>query len=51
MEQEYFWLQPESRRIEFKETWPGGNQIANTAIVFANGAGGQIVFGVKDDPR
>jgi ATP-dependent DNA helicase RecG len=51
MEQEYFWLEPESRRIEFKETWPGGNQIANTAIAFANGAGGRIVFGVKDEPR
>ncbi len=51
MVQEQFWLQPESRRLEFKETWPGGSSIARTAIAFANGAGGRIVFGVKDNPR
>ena len=48
---EHFWLQPESRRLEFKENWPGGSQIAHTAIAFANGAGGRIIFGVKDKPR
>ncbi len=46
-----FWLQPESRRLEFKEAWPKGDQIARTTVAFANGAGGRIVFGVKDEPR
>lgn len=46
-----FWLQPESRRPEFKEAWPGGSRVVCTAIAFANGAGGKIVFGVKDEPR
>ncbi|MDA3939138.1 MAG: ATP-binding protein [Spirochaetia bacterium] len=46
-----FWMEPESRRMEFKESWPGGNHIAHTAISFANGAGGRIVFGVRDEPR
>lgn len=45
------WLQPESRRLEFKEKFPEGDQIARTVIAFANGAGGRIVFGVADDPR
>lgn len=44
-----FWLQPESRRLEFKEAWPKGDQIARTTIAFANGAGGKIVFGVKSE--
>jgi predicted HTH transcriptional regulator len=43
--------QPESRRLEFKETFPKGDQVARTAVAFANGAGGRIVFGVKDAPR
>jgi len=47
----FFWLQPESRRLEFKEAWPKGDQIARTAVAFANGAGGKIVFGVKNKPR
>jgi len=46
-----FWLQPESRRLEFKAAWPRGDQIARTAVAFANGAGGRIVFGVKNEPR
>ncbi len=37
-----FWLQPEFRRLEFKEAWPKGDQIARTAITFANGDGGLI---------
>ncbi len=45
------WLQPESRRLEFKEKFPGGDQIARTVVAFANGAGGRIVMGVADDPR
>ena len=43
--------QPESRRLEFKERLPKGDRLARTAISFANGAGGKIVFGVKDSPR
>ena len=43
--------QPESRRLEFKETLPKGDSVARTAVAFANGAGGRIVFGVKDAPR
>ena len=43
--------QPESRRLEFKEAFPKGDQIARTAVAFANGAGGKIDLGVKDSPR
>jgi ATP-dependent DNA helicase RecG len=46
-----FWLQPESRRLEFKEAWPGGDKVACSALAFSNGAGGKIVFGVKNEPR
>jgi ATP-dependent DNA helicase RecG len=48
---EPFWEQPESRRLEFKETLPKGDQLAKTVIAFANGAGGRIVFGVRNNPR
>jgi len=43
--------EPESRRLEFKEMLPKGEHLAQTVIAFANGAGGKIVFGVKDSPR
>lgn len=46
-----FWLQPESRRLEFKQAWSGGNKITRTAIAFANGAGGRMIFGVRNEPR
>ncbi len=46
-----FWYQAESRRLEFKEAFPRGDRIAKTVIAFANGAGGKLVFGVKDNPR
>jgi len=46
-----FWEQPESRRLEFKEEFPQGDQIAKTVVAFANGAGGKIVLGVRDNPR
>lgn len=42
---------PESRRLEFKERFSKGEQLGRTAVAFANGAGGKIVFGVKDNPR
>ena len=48
---EEFWTQAESRRLEFKEQFPGGKQLAKTSIAFSNGGGGKIVFGVKNDPR
>ncbi|SPD71997.1 putative transcriptional regulator [uncultured Desulfobacterium sp.] len=43
--------EPESRRLEFKEDFPAGEKLARTAAAFANGAGGKIVFGVRDKPR
>lgn len=46
-----FWEQAESRRPEFKEGFPLGNQVAKTVIAFANGAGGKLVFGVRNKPR
>ena len=46
-----FWMQPESRRLEFKESWPGRDAIAKTAVAFANGAGGRNVFGLRGEPR
>ncbi len=48
---EELWTQPESRRLEFKEQFPGGKQLAKTSIAFSNGGGGKIVFGVRNDPR
>ena len=45
------WEKPESRRLEFKESFPKGEQVAKTVIAFANGAGGKIIFGIKNDPR
>ncbi len=45
------WEQPESRRLEFKEDFPKGDQVARTVIAFANGAGGKIVFGIRNKPR
>lgn len=45
------WKQGESRRLEFKETFPRGDQVAQTVVAFANGAGGKIVFGVRNKPR
>lgn len=46
-----FWEAPESRRIEFKETFPEGEAVTRSVIAFANGAGGRLVFGIKDFPR
>jgi ATP-dependent DNA helicase RecG len=46
-----FWKQPESRRLELKEVFPKGDQLVRTVAAFANGAGGKIVFGVRNEPR
>lgn len=37
--------------MEFKETFSKGEQVARTVVAFANGAGGRLVFGVKNEPR
>jgi len=42
---------PEGRRLEFKEDLPGKAELAKTVISFANDAGGEIYFGIKDNPR
>ncbi len=43
----------ESSRIEFKESYNGGNlsKYAKTMAAYANHCGGYIIFGVKDKPR
>jgi len=43
-----FWERPESRRLEFKESLPKGDQLAKTVIAFANGGGGKIAFVKKN---
>lgn len=41
----------ESKLIELKERLTDWNKIIKTCVAFANGAGGEIVIGVKDDTR
>ena len=41
----------ESRTLEFKSKLPEFSKLIKTCIAFANGVGGQIVIGVKDDTR
>jgi len=43
--------QPEGRRLEFKETLPSSSELAKTIVAFANDAGGEIILGVKNEPR
>lgn len=43
--------QPEGRRLEFKEQLSANSDIAKTIVAFANDAGGDIFFGVADEPR
>ncbi len=43
--------QPEGRRLEFKEQLSVNSDIAKTVVAFANDAGGDIFFGVADEPR
>lgn len=43
--------QPESRKLEFKETLPAKADLAKTIISFANDAGGELYLGIKDNPR
>ncbi len=39
----------ESKIIEFKEIIPSSKKISQTAVAFANGAGGKILIGISDD--
>jgi ATP-dependent DNA helicase RecG len=41
----------EGRRIEFKTAMPEGNQISQTVIAFANGAGGELFIGIDDKTK
>ena len=39
----------ENKTIEFKEIIPNSKKISQTAVAFANGAGGKILIGITDD--
>lgn len=42
----------ENKNIEFKETLPSNSQkYMKTVVAFANGIGGNIIFGVADNTR
>jgi len=43
--------QPEGRRLEFKSELPENADLAKTIVAFANDAGGELYFGVKNSPR
>ena len=43
--------QPEGRKLEFKEMVSSNSDLAKTIIAFANDAGGEFYFGIKDNPR
>ena len=43
--------QPEGRKLEFKEKLSTRSELAKTVIAFANDAGGELYFGVKDASR
>ena len=42
MRKKQFWNLPESRRLEFKQSFPKGDAVARTILAFANGAGGNL---------
>ena len=44
-------LEPEGRRLEFKESLPTNSDLTKTIIAFANDAGGELIIGVKDGSR
>lgn len=44
-------MQPEGRRLEFKETLPTVSDLAKTIVAFANDAGGDLFIGIRDTPR
>ena len=39
----------ENKTVEFKEIIPSSKKISQTAVAFANGAGGKIFIGITDD--
>lgn len=41
----------ENKTIEFKEVIPNSKKISQTAVAFANGAGGKILIGITDDRK
>ena len=41
----------ENKTIEFKEIIPNSKKISQTAVAFANGAGGKILIGITDDRK
>lgn len=43
--------QPEGRRLEFKELMPTKAELAKTIVSFANDAGGELLIGIKNNPR
>ena len=43
--------QPEGRKLEFKGKLSTRSELAKTVIAFANDAGGELYFGVKDASR
>lgn len=44
-------LQPEGRRLEFKEKLPTVSDLCKTIVAFSNDAGGELYIGVKNEPR
>ena len=39
----------ENKTVEFKEIIPNSKKISQTAVAFANGAGGKIFIGITDN--
>lgn len=46
-----FYPDRESKILEFKEKVPKYNKLIKTCVAFANGAGGEIILGVRDGTR
>ncbi|MCF8373135.1 MAG: putative DNA binding domain-containing protein [Bacteroidales bacterium] len=44
-------LQPEGRRLEFKQELPTTADLCKTIVAFANDAGGELFIGIRDVPR
>ena len=43
--------QPEGRRLEFKESLPTSADLTKAIVAFANDAGGELLIGIKNEPR
>lgn len=44
-------LQPEGRRLEFKQELPTVADLCKTIVAFANDAGGELFIGIRNEPR